>query len=210
MKYSFLLVDDHEIVFNGLKLILQTSNIDASLSYCINGDQCIKLLRKQSFDLVILDINLPDTNILGLLDLVVREFKGQKVLIFSTNSEDMYAKRFLKAGALGFVSKTATSSEIVDAMTHIIDGKTFISAHLKEQLANDFIFGPKYNLFDSLSDREIEVTKYLIQGLSNKEICNITNLHSATIGTVKSRIFTKLNVKNIIALKELTSQQGFE
>jgi DNA-binding NarL/FixJ family response regulator len=61
-----------------------------------------------------------------------------------------------------------------------------------------------------LSDREIEVTKYLIQGLSNKEICNITNLHSATIGTVKSRIFAKLNVNNIIALKELTRQQGFE
>lgn len=207
---SILLVDDHEIVFQGLKLILKTSSFKANISYCVNGDDCLRILRKQPYDLVILDINLPDTHVQNLLANLLREFGNIKILIFSTNPEELYAKPFLKIGAAGFVSKSAPSEEIVLAISQILSGKNYFSAALKEQLATDAIFGTKGNTFESLSGRELEVVNYLIQGLSNKEICNIMNLHSATIGTYKSKIFTKLNVDNVIALKELATLHGFE
>lgn len=210
-KKSILVVDDHQIVFSGIQLIMQTSGFNYDLSNCLNGDDCFAMLKARSYDLLILDVNLPDTDTFQLIGLILTAFPKQKILIFSMSSEVLYAKRFLKLGALGFVSKQASNEELVRAVSTTIRGELYISPLLSKLLAEDMVKGDSHsNVFEKLTAREFEIMSYFLSGLGSKEISNITNLHSSTIGTYKFKILEKLGIKNILELQELAQSNGIK
>lgn len=118
---SILIVDDHQIVYSGIQLMFTVHKMDFELQNCKNGDRCIEMLRNRAFDLIILDVNLPDTDTFQLIGLIMNIYPAQKILIFSMSSEEMYAKRFLKLGALGFISKQESNDEFLYAIQTVLE-----------------------------------------------------------------------------------------
>lgn len=200
---AILIVDDHQIVFNGIKLIIQNSSDHYILEHCYNGDEAFDFIKNKCYDLVILDVNLPDTDTLQLVQLLLVLKPKLKILIFSMSPLEMYAKRFLKLGAFGYLSKQTTSEEFLRAVKQVLNGEKYISKEVAALLSEDIIHRRYENVFSKLTDREIEIMNYLIKGMGGTTISKLTNLHTSTIGTHKNHILEKLGVNNIIELKEL-------
>lgn len=207
-KKSILIIDDHQIVFSGIQLIFHTSQLEFDLQNCKNGDDAIDILKKSTFDLIVMDVNLPDTDTYQLLHLILNMIPDQKVLIFSMSSEEMYAKRFLKLGAKGFLSKQESNDEFVRAVQTVLDGDLYLSKYMMKAMTQDALVGHSGHVFEKLSPREFEIMTYFLKGYGSKEVSNITQLHSSTIGTYKFKIFDKLGVKNILELQDLARAHG--
>lgn len=207
---SILVVDDHQIVFNGIKLIIQNSKEHYALEHCYNGDEAYDLIKNTNYDLVILDVNLPDTDTLQLVQLLLVLKPTLKILIFSMSPIEMYAKRFLKLGVFGYLSKQASSEEFLKAVKQVLKGDKYISNEVATILSEDLIHGRNENVFAKLSDREIEIMGYLLKGMGGTAISKITNLHTSTIGTHKNHIYEKLGVNNVIELKELAQLHKYQ
>lgn len=201
----FLLIDDHEVVRSGLKLILLGQYNNCTIDEAEDGESAHIKLKLQHYDLVILDIKMPNTNTFSLMEYIHHTYPNIKVLIFSMNSESIYAKRFIAAGARGFINKIAPLDEILKAINLVLSGKKYISETMLEALSQPGKRTEKANPFDGLSPREFEITTLLLAGDGISQIAHQLNLQVSTIGTHKARIFEKLKVANIIELKELAS-----
>lgn len=210
MQKSILVVDDHQIVYSGIQLIFSVNTMEYEMESCKNGDECLELLRKRSFDLVILDVNLPDTDTFQLIGLILFLNPDQKILMYSMSAEEIYARRFLKLGTKGFISKQASNDEFIVAVKTVLGGDIYISPTMIRRFADEVITGGVESVFDQLSPREFEIMSFFLSGLGSKEVANITNLHSSTIGTYKYKIFEKLGVKNFIELHELAKVNGLK
>ena len=148
---------------------------------------------------------MPNTDTLGLVEYVHITYPMAKVLMFSMSAEDIYAKRFMKAGAYGFISKEAPLEEITKAINVILSGKKYISETLAEKLAEDSFSGKSGNPFNELSPREFEIVSLLLEGKTVTDISHALNIQTSTVGTHKARLFEKLGVENILQLKELAT-----
>lgn len=201
----FLLIDDHVVVRSGLKFILSDLFKPCEIDEAEDGDSATDQLKREQYDLVILDIKMPNTNTLQLMEYFKITYPQLKVIIFSMNSETIYAKRFLKAGAKGFVNKDAPLDEVVKAIQQVLSGKRYISSTMVELLAEFGTGHSDENLFNNLSPREFEIVSLLLKGESISHIAQSLNLQVSTVGTHKARIFEKLKVANLIELKEMAS-----
>jgi DNA-binding NarL/FixJ family response regulator len=206
---SFLVIDDHEIVRHGLKLLIADFYPGTNIIEAQNEVAAIEVLKRVSFDLVFLDIQMPGSNSFDVLNFIISRQPNAKVLIYSMGSQTLYGKSLIKAGAHGYLSKDAPMSEIQKAMATVLDGKKYISQELLAVLVDDLANGAPTNPFLKLSPRETEMTAFLLQGLSVSEISSRVNLQTSTVGTYKSRIFEKLDVTNLIQLKEIATLYHF-
>lgn len=201
----FLLVDDHAVIRAGVRSVLSLEYESPQIEEAFNEESALQKLKENEYDLVILDIKMPDTNTLGLVEYIGNNFPRTKVLIFSMSPEYMYAKLFLNAGVMGFVSKDAFPEEIIKAIAFTLEGKKYISESLAYKLGDDMISEKSANPFKDLSSRELEIASLLLSGKSSADIMQLLNIHSSTVGTYKARIFEKLAVANILELQELAS-----
>jgi two-component system invasion response regulator UvrY len=199
-----LIADDHTIVRSGIKLIIQDLLPATVFDEASNGDEVISCVKKSDYEMIVLDINMPDTDSITLVTNLFAYREQSKILIYSMNSEDLYAKRFIKLGVLGYLNKESKSEEIRKAITCVLRGDNYISKKLKMDLSAD-MHSKKGgdNPFEKLSDREIQTVKYLVHGYSLREIKKILNVHSSTVGTYKTRIFEKLKIRTVRDLSEL-------
>jgi two-component system invasion response regulator UvrY len=202
---KFLLVDDHVVVRSGIKILLEDLYKPSEIHEAMNGDTAIEKLKENSYDLILLDIQMPNTDTLGLMEYIRITYPEAKVLMFSMSAENIYAKRFMKAGAYGFISKEAPLKEITKAMSVILSGKKYISEGLAQKLAEDSFSGKSGNPFNELSPREFEIVSLLLDGKTVTDISHILNIQTSTVGTHKARLFEKLSVENILQLKELAN-----
>ena len=202
---KFLLVDDHVVVRSGVKILLADLYPSSEVYEAMNGETAIEKLKESSYDLILLDIQMPNTDSLGLMEYIHVTYPQARVLMFSMSAENIYAKRFMKAGAYGFVSKEAPLEEITKAITTILGGKKYISESLAQKLAEDSFSGKSGNPFNELSPREFEIVSLLLEGKTVTEISQVLNIQTSTVGTHKARLFEKLGVENILKLKELAT-----
>lgn len=202
---KFLLVDDHVVVRSGIKLLLLEIFKPAEIYEAADGDAVLEKLKEHVFDLIILDIQMPKTDTIGLMETIHRQYPEAKVLMFSMSAEKIYAKRFLKAGAKGFVSKEAPLEEIVKAVNQILNNRRYISDSLADFLADESVSAKTDNPFNRLSAREFEITSMLLSGGTISSISKQINIKVSTVGTHKTRLFEKLNVNNLLELKELAT-----
>ena len=149
---------------------------------------------------------MPNTNSLQLMQNILKKFPDLKVLVFSMSAENVHAKRFLKEGARGFISKDAPLEEIVKAVTRILDNHRYISSSLASILASESFETKSDNPFNKLSAREFEIASLLLTGQTISSISVAINLRVSTIGTHKARMFEKLGVTNLLELKELANR----
>ncbi len=202
---NFLLVDDHVVVRSGIKsLLLQTFN-PATVYEAFDGESALKKLAERPYDLIMLDIQMPRTDSLTLMQLIIQKYPNAKVLIFSMSAENVYAKRFLKAGAKGFISKEAPLEEIERAISQLLGNRRYISSTLAETLANESFETKAENPFNRLSPREFEIAKLLLSGQTISHIAVAIKIQVSTVGTHKARMFDKLGVTNLLELKELAN-----
>jgi two-component system, NarL family, invasion response regulator UvrY len=202
---KFLLVDDHVVVRSGIKILLSEIYNPAEIHEAMNGDTAVAKLKENKFDLVLLDIQMPNTDTLGLMEYIHITYPDVKVLMFSMSAENIYAKRFMKAGAFGFISKESPLDEITKAINTILNGKKYISETFAEKLAEDSFSGKSGNPFNELSPREFEIVSLLLEGKTVTDISHTLNIQTSTVGTHKARLFEKLGVNNILKLKELAT-----
>ncbi|HMT70589.1 MAG TPA: response regulator transcription factor [Saprospiraceae bacterium] len=207
---SILCVDDHDIVFQGLKLSLNNKFNIKTFENCLTGDECLEMLKTNNYDLIILDVNLPDTDSQNLLEIILVKYPNQKVLVFSMSPEEIYAKRFIKNGAYGYLSKDAKPAEVVTAVSTVLMGRKFVSMKVAQLLADDLTNGRINSSIQTLTEREFEIMRYFLGGLRSKDISQLLNLHSSTIGTYKINIFNKLGVNNMMELAKVAKLNGIE
>jgi two-component system, NarL family, invasion response regulator UvrY len=210
MEQTFLIVDDHEVVRQGLKLLIKDFYLGAEIDEANDGKRAEVLLKSKSYSLVILDIQIPNTNSFELLEYIVNLHPQTKVLIFSMSPEALYSKRVITAGAHGYLSKESSMEEVRRAVETVLSDRNYISNQLLGTLIHESEDKKKdANPFSKLSQREFEITTFLLAGLTVSEIAQRVHLQSSTVGTYKARIFEKLNVANIIQLKELATIYNF-
>ena len=203
---NVLVVDDHQIVITGVELILKNSLPFIAIEGMLTGEHLFSKLKKKDYSLVILDINIPNVDIYNVIYQLKQTHPSIKILIFSMNPEELFAKRYLKLGADGYLMKSANGDELVVAVEKIINGGRYLSQKLLARISEDALNGKSNNVLDDLSPREFEILKFLLQGYSIKEISSYTNLHHSTVSTHKSKIFEKTGVKNILELIEIANQ----
>lgn len=204
----FLLVDDHEIVRNGLKLVLKEFYPSCTVDEAGREADAMQLLKNQAYDLAILDIHLPESDSLRLTEFIRKTASNSRVLVYSMGQESIYARRFIKAGASGFVSKNSGLSDLRQAIETVLRGRTYLSQEIIEQLAEDLGQKKSENPFETLSSREFEVATLLLTEHSITTIAEILGIGVSTAATHKARLFEKLHVKSIAELMKLAELYG--
>lgn len=200
---KLLLADDHFIIRTGLKLVIENFMPNCKIDEAEDGDSSFEKIKKNSYDLLILDVNMPNTDSFVLVSNILALKPEMKILMFSMNDEEVYARRYLKMGVMGYIKKDEHVDEIKKAITTVLNNKKYISNSLSQILIEDLHNNNPENPFESLSLREFEIVRHLIRGESVAEICQKLTLHSSTVGTHKARIFEKLKCSNIIDLNLL-------
>ena len=200
---KFLLIDDHAIVRSGIKFWLSAEYNPSEIDEAENGKEASQKIEEKDYDLLLLDIQMPETNSFDLLKSILNTKPDSKVLIFSMNSEGMYAKRYIKAGAMGFVSKDAPIEDLKKAVDLILNNRKYFSDSFIVSVLNENSSKEYTNPFSALSDREFEITNLLMEGKGVGEISTLLDIKSSTTGTYKARIFEKLNIQNVFQLIEL-------
>lgn len=196
-----IIADDHSIVRDGFEIMLSPIYGSENLTAVKNGKELLVELDKQSFELLILDVQLPDLTAFSLIPLVFERNKQQKILVFSMYPEKTMAKAMLDLGAKGYLNKVSESQTILNAVETILQGNTFLSDTMLQYFTNKYLKNQtEENPLELLSLREMEVLMLLLQGNGVLEIANLLNLSNSTVATYKGRIFEKMGVQNIIDL----------
>jgi DNA-binding NarL/FixJ family response regulator len=193
---KILIVEDHPIFRRGVKDILTVNRQFTHVGEAENANQAMELLRKQHWDVMILDISLPGKSGLELIKEVKIAYPKLAVLVLSVQSEDQYAIRMLKAGAAGYLTKDRTPEELISALTKLLQGKKYISESVAERVVTQLEEGMEKPVYQLLSDREFEVLKLIAHGNAPRDICVQLHISPRTVSTYRSRLLQKLNLKN--------------
>ena len=207
-----LLADDHTIVRAGLKICIQNTMPHAYIDEAYDGNSAFEMIKEYSYDIIILDINMPDTDCIHLVNDILGLKPDSRILIFSMMSpEEMYAKKYLTLGVMGYLNKGGSTDEIMQAIENVTGNKRFVSPSLTQALAEGALSTRTHarNPFELLSPRETEIAKHLVSGESVSQIGKYLYLHTSTIGTHKARIFEKLQCKNLVELNRLATLYNF-
>lgn len=193
---SVLIVDDHAIVRHGLKRILEGAKDIKAIGEAGNGMDALKKIRAEKWDVVLLDISMPEKNGIDTLKQIIDENKAAKILILSMYPEDQYAVRLMKAGASGYMTKDVAPEQLLDAVRKVVAGSKHISPNLAELLLADCSHQAGKSLHDVLSDREYQVMRLLGSGKKVSEIANELSLSVKTVSTYRTHILEKMKLKN--------------
>lgn len=191
---KILIADDHPIVRSGLKQIMIKEPGMVVDGEAQNARELLALVRKRAWDVVILDINLPDRNGLDVLIQLKKEFPKLPVLILSVHAEEQYAVRALKSGAAGCLTKHSVPGELVKAIRKAVAGGRYVSSSLAERLAFDLESGER-PLHQTLSGREFAVMCMIASGKRINEIAEKLFLSPKTVSTYRARILEKMGMK---------------
>jgi two-component system invasion response regulator UvrY len=195
-----LLCDDHPILREGLKnILLQQSDIK-NVEEAGTGAEMLEKIGTSRFDVIILDITLPDMNGLDMLKDLQARGNRAGVLVLSMHPEEQYATRALRAGAAGYLQKESAPAELVSAVRKIARGGKYVTASLAEKLASELQGPSDKEPHELLSDREYQVLCLLASGRGIKEIAQELGLSAPTIATYRSRVLTKLGLSSTVDL----------
>ncbi|WEK18828.1 MAG: response regulator transcription factor [Candidatus Pedobacter colombiensis] len=200
-ELKILITDDHLVIQQGLGFIIKDFLNKAIITYANSVNATLVSLEKEKVDLLILDINIPGGNSFKMIDQIRAMQPGIKILIFSAYEETTYALRYLKAGVNGYLEKSVSEEEIKKAIGRILVKGKYFSPRVQDQLFDTFDQGTNYkNSLHQLTNREIEVARFIIGGEGTNSIGEKLDLQASTVSTHKKNIFEKLQISNVSEL----------
>lgn len=206
-KIKVLLVDDHVVVRNGLSLMLGSSPDIEVAGEASTADEARTMVQANEYDVVLMDIGLPDKNGLELLKLVKADKPTLAVLMFSMYAEEIYAVRALKLGAAGYLTKNSPVDVVLAAVRKAASGGKYVSPALTEQLAG-MVGRPHMQSHHALSNRELEVLRLIAGGESLISIGQRLHLSPSTVTTYRSRILEKMGLGSNAELARYALENG--
>ena len=207
-EIKILMVDDHAMVRDGLKRILADAPDTRVAGEAASGAEAIRLACGGDWDVVLLDVSLPDTNGLEVLKAIKEHSPELPVLILSMYPEDQYALRMLKAGAAGYLSKEGASSQLVAAIRKVAAGGKYISPAVAEKLAWEVERRKKPATHEDLSNREFEILRFIASGKTVSQIAEKLHLSVKTVSTYRTRLLEKMNMKSNAELTHYAVKSG--
>jgi DNA-binding NarL/FixJ family response regulator len=192
-----MLADDHAIVRQGVRQLLLNHSVAREVVEADNGAQALMGVDAgEPFDLVLLDISLPDMNGVEVLKRMKRRAPRTPVMMFSMFREDQYAVRSLKAGASGYLSKTVTAAQMIEAIRQVAAGRKYVSPALAEALAEYVSFDGDQLPHEKLSDREYQTLCMLASGKRLTDIAHTLSLSVKTVSVYRTRLLEKMKLRN--------------
>ena len=204
--YRVLLVDDHDVVRKGIRAILEDRFAAIEIREASGGDEALDAL-SAPFDAVVLDLSMPGRSGIDLLAEIKHRHPKLPVLIMSLHGEEQFAVRALRAGAAGYLTKSAASEQLISAFERIVRGGRYISEAVAERLAVA-AGGDLGAPHDRLSDREFEVMRGIASGESVSEIADRIHLSVKTVSTYRARLLEKMGMASNAELTRYAIQNG--
>jgi len=201
MTTRVMIADDHAIVREGLRRILEGQEGIEVAGEAVNGHEVMDRVRAGQFELLLPDLSMPGKSGIELIKQVRDEAPRLRILVLTMHEEDQYAVRAIRAGAQGYLTKESAPSQLVSAIRRVAEGRPYISANVAEQLALDAMpGGDDDEPHKHLSDREFEVFQLLVGGRSVSEIATQLHLSVKTVSTHKTRILQKMSAQSVADL----------
>jgi DNA-binding NarL/FixJ family response regulator len=206
MMTRMLIVDDHEVLRDGVKRVFEKQPGTATFGEASTVQEALRLVREQDWDVVVLDISLGDRSGLEVLKELKQIRPQLPVLILSMHSEEQFARRAFKAGAAGYVTKDSPRAELVKAINKVAEGGRYVSPTFVEELVIGLEKGSDCQPHEALSDREFEVMRLIGSGKTVSEIASLLSLSDSTISTYRGRILEKMGMKTSAELTHYAIQ----
>jgi len=211
MVIKILIADDHRIIYESLKPLIDKEHDMEIVAVAENGRQAVKLSRELKPDVVIMDISMPDLNGIEATHQIVKQHYGVKVIALSMNADRRYVKGMLQAGASGYLTKSCSFEELTNAIRIVAAGKRYLSPDISgvvidESLAPSLEIGSSASI--TLTVREREVLQLLAEGKDAHEIADKLFLSIKTVHTHRAHIMEKLNIHNIAELTKYAIREG--
>jgi two-component system invasion response regulator UvrY len=203
-----LIADDHAIVRHGLRQILSDSEDFIVAGEAKNGLQALQMARQDAWDVVLMDVSMPDKNGIDTLKQLKKEFPKLPVLMLSMHPEEQYAIRALKAGASGYLTKQSAPEQLVTAIRQVASGKKYVSPSLAEELANAITDDPERPPHEKLSDREYQTLVMIASGKTLTLIAEELKLSVKTVSVYRARLLEKMGLRSTAELIRYGLEHG--
>ncbi len=203
-----VLVDDHELVRTGFRMILAQQPGIEIVGEASDGEQGLALIRREQPDVALVDVHMPQLSGIELTDRVRKHKLATRIVILTVVNEAPFPRRLIEAGASGYLTKGCAAEELVRAVRQVADGRRYLAPDVAELLALGALDGRADSPFESLSARELDVAMMLAQGKDMQHIAQLLKLSAKTVATYKYRLFDKLGVDNPVALAHLAHLHG--
>ncbi|HZV46499.1 MAG TPA: response regulator transcription factor [Thermodesulfovibrionales bacterium] len=212
MAIRVFLADDHAIVRDGLRLILESQGDITVVGEASNGRQAVNEVKKTCPDIVIMDIAMPELNGIDATFHITETCPSTHVIILSVLDTSEYIFEALKAGAKGYILKESAGEEVVKAIRLVESGHHYLSQEISETVVTDYIkqrgSGEQKSQFKNLSKREREILQLIVEGKSHTEVAHTLFISPKTVDTYKSRIMQKLDIKDLPSLVRYAIKHG--
>lgn len=203
-----LIADDHTIMREGLKRILEGIDDIEVIGEAVDGHDTLEKARTFNFDVLLMDLSMPGRSGVDLIRQIRDDFPKLPILILTMHEEEQYAVRAIRAGANGYLTKESAGTQLVTALRKVASGRPYISMEVAEQLALSAMPNNSQLLHSQLSDREFEVFSHLVKGKSITEIADLLHLSVKTVSTHKTRIMQKMELHTLSDLVQYAVAQN--
>jgi len=210
-KVSIMIVDDHTLIRETWSFLLGKNENFEVVAECGEGERAIELARDKRPDIVLLDINMAPMSGFDVLKMIRKFSPGSKIIGVSMHSQPAYAKKMLRLGAKGYVTKNSPRQEMLEAISEVSNNQIYICQEVKNILSEQMLNGDQTNPdINNLSDREMQIVRALKEGLSSKEIASELNISLKTVEVHRHNILKKLKLKNTVSLINFINSQAFD
>ncbi len=212
MKIKVYLADDHTIVRDGLRALLDAHPQITVIGDTANGRQAVSDVKALHPDVVVMDISMPELNGIDATEQILQEYPQTHVIILSMFGTPEHVFRALKAGARGYLLKESASREVVEAILSVANGQVYLSEPVTKTMVTDYIDlrrkAPEKNPLDELSQREHEILYMVVEGKSSADIGECLHLSPKTVESYRSRLMRKLGIPDLPGLIKFAIHQG--
>jgi DNA-binding NarL/FixJ family response regulator len=207
--YNILIVDDHQLIIDGLTGILKEEKLIGSIQSAINGQEAIERVMNNDIDCVLMDINMPLVNGYEATKIIKKQKPHIKVVIISMLSDDRVIEKLLKTGADAFMVKDIDRRELLEVIEKVMHNEKYISPELNFRLTNYYTMHEKNeSIIAALAPREIEIIRYIEAGISTRQIAEKLSISISTVDTHLKNILAKLGLRNAAALRKYVIENG--